>query len=137
MIKGFKILAVTYFITFTIGVISLFVLSVPVSILCADRRSGFEWFLPGFIINLFMPGLLCGLVFLPIIVKDEAITAFSVSKLITRVLPFVLIPIAIVLCCFVLGGIMYGMGPYIFFYFYFISITSLYVFCRTLKYLNE
>jgi len=137
MIKGFKVLIVAYFITFTIGAGSLFVLSVPVSILCADRNAVFEWFFAGFIIDLFMPGLLSGFIFLPIIIKNEAFAEFTVSKLVVRFLPFVLIPIAIVLCCFYLAGIMYGVGPYIFFFLYSISITSLYVFCRTLKYITE
>jgi hypothetical protein len=133
MIRVAKILFITYIGSFTIGLFSLFILGVPISFIVSARNDLLELALAGFLVSIIVPGGVCVFVFLPIILIDTGVNEFALYQLIRRYLPFIIIPLAAILCCFIFSGLMYGMGPNVFVFIYYISGVSLYLFCGTLK----
>jgi len=133
MVRAIRILTITYIITFTAGIFLSCFLVIPFSVIKFSGSESFQMIAASLVIDFVTPGILCAFIFLPTALNDKRVNEFAVFPLMKRYMPFIMLPLAVVLGIMTFSGIMYGIGPCVFFFIYFISSVCLYVFCRTSK----
>ena len=125
----------TYLKTFVVGLVLLLVIVLPIYSFILGGHNNEDVAFGGIACLFLLPGIICGLIYLPIALIDKKRAGQSVTQLFKRYLPYVSIPVLIILLFIFLvdNWRMEELGRTLFTYAYTLSMVSLYMFCSSVK----